>query len=69
MRSDLLDLEVYIHQATDKAVLISSDNTAGEKVWLPFSWFEFHTDPQTGDGFGEAVITISRGRAADKGLA
>lgn len=67
MREVLLTLDVYVHHLTKKAALISSDNTGGEELWLPLSWFEWsYDDPEPGQ---TAEITITKRRAEEKGLA
>jgi len=67
LRSDLLDLEVYVHHITERAALLSSDSTGGEEVWVPLSLFEWAVEPKTTPGDGE--ITISKRIAEQKGLA
>lgn len=68
MRSDLLDLEVYVHHLTEKAALLTSLEGGAVKEWVPLSWFEWACEPTHGT-HGDAEITISRSRAEEKGLA
>jgi len=65
-RSPIIDLEVYIHHQTEGAILVSSDDTAGEKVWLPKSVVEINGDPTIP---GDAEISLPRSYAEEKGLA
>jgi hypothetical protein len=67
MRSDLLDLEVWVHHQTAAAALVSGIGANSEKVWLAFSMFEWSTEPA---GLtGPAEISIPRRTAEEKGLA
>lgn len=68
MRSDLLDIEVYVHHVTERAALITCLETNASKVWVPLSWFEWASEPKDGTR-GDAEITISRSRAQEKGIA
>lgn len=63
MKSDLIDLEVYVHAKTSKAILISDDGDSDKAVWVPLSQVEV-----------EAVkgrvheVTMPEWLASEKGL-
>lgn len=61
-RSELIDLEVFIHHETEKAILVS---TAGgdEEVWLPKSQVEINDR-----GRLTAEITLPESLPIEKGL-
>lgn len=62
--SELVDLEVYVHAESEKAIKVSSDDTGGEEVWLPLSQIEINH--RQGD---TAEITVPRWLAEQRGLA
>lgn len=60
--SDLLDMEVFIHAETEKAIRVS--NEVCDPVWLPLSQIEInHRHGQSGE------ITLPRWLAEQRGLA
>lgn len=63
MRSDLLDLELWLHHETAAAVLVSTDGEREKAAWLPKSVVEI--DERKG---GTIVVAVPRNLAIDKGL-
>ena len=43
--SDLIDLDLVLHHATDKAILVSIDGNEHRAVWLPKAAIEFEPQP------------------------
>jgi hypothetical protein len=64
-KSDLTDLELMVHHATEKAVLVSADGTASTAVWLPKSLIELEEEPVAGRA---QIVTLPEGLAVEKGL-
>lgn len=64
MRSDLLDLTVFLHHETGAAVLVSDDGEEKNAVWLPRSQIEIE---QTREG-RTIIVTVPEWLAMDKGL-
>lgn len=64
-RSDLVDVEVFIHARTEKAIRASPVGSTGSdrSVWLPLSQIEFE---QRGQFL--AVVTLPSWLAEEKGL-
>jgi hypothetical protein len=62
-RSELVDLDVYVHHRTAKAVLIDHNDSNTEKLWLPLSRIEIDDIDA-----GEAKMTLPRRYAEEKGL-
>jgi len=63
MRSDLVDLTVQLHHATDWAVLVSDDGDRAKAVWIPLAQCEVEKRPN-----GIAVVTMPEWLATEKGL-
>lgn len=63
MRSDLIDLRVFLHHETERAVLVSDSGDREDAVWLPKSAVE--VDEEKGDVI---VITLRESLAQEKGL-
>lgn len=77
VRSDLLDLKLVLHHATERAILVSMDGEESRAVWLPKSRCEFEQHRSGTEGRrknGQAVrlpfatVTLSQGLAKEKGL-
>lgn len=64
-KSELVDLEMYNHFATDRAVLVSLDGEKEKAVWLPFSAIEM--EPSQGSR-NVVNVTLPRNLAEEKGL-
>lgn len=62
-RSDLLDLELWLHHETAAAVLVSADGERSKAVWLPKSAIEI--ERRNG---GTVLVAVPRNLAIDKGL-
>jgi len=63
-RSDLVDLEVYVHAETEKALFVSGVGPGSDKrVWLPKSQIEINDRSQF-----LAEITVPEWLAIDKEL-
>lgn len=60
---DTVELELYLHSETERAVLVSEDGDAGNSVWLPKSQIEVDHDE---DGF--VLVTIPEWLARKKDL-
>lgn len=65
-KSDLIDLQVYLHAETDKAIRVSTDNS--DAVWLPKSQIEI-SDEGRATGERETEITLPQWLAEHRGLA
>lgn len=63
MRSDLLDLELWLHHETAAAILVSPDQDRANAVWLPKSAIEI--EDRKG---GTVLVAVPRNLAIDKGL-
>ena len=62
--SDLIDVRVFVHAETVKAVLVSEDGDHENSVWLPKSQVEIENDLHG----RTATITLPEWLAMDKGL-
>lgn len=65
MRSNLVDLSVYIHHETDKALLVSDNGNRDQAVWLPKSVVEIEGDYQVPSVI---EITLPEYIAEERGL-
>ncbi len=63
MKSDLIDLTMYLHHETAKAVLVSDDGIRDNAVWLPKS----HCETAPGEN-GVCVVTLPEWLALERGL-
>lgn len=77
VRSDLIDLPLALHHATDKAVLISIDGDEHKAVWIPKSRCEVEERNsfirgrrKNGSPVGckSVTLTLSERLAKEKGL-
>lgn len=62
MKSDLVDVEVFKHAETGKAILVSDTGDKKDAVWLPKSQVEIEDDGKT------VTVTLPEWLAQDKGL-
>ena len=66
MKSDLIDIEVFFHHETDKAILVSSQTTDyTDRVWLPKSVVDIEDGARL-NSF--CTITLPERLAIEKGL-
>lgn len=63
MKSDLVDIEVHKHHATERAIKVSLTGEERKAVWVPLSMCEFE---QKRGAIG--VLTLSETTAIEKGL-
>lgn len=63
MKSNLHDLELWLHHETPAAVLVSNDGERAKAVWLPKSAIEI--DERKG---GTIVVALPENLAIEKGL-
>ena len=63
MKSDLVDLTVQLHHATDRAILVSDDGDRAKAVWIPLTQCEVEKRKN-----GIAVVTMPAWLATEKGL-
>lgn len=63
MKSDLIDLDMFIHAETAKAVLVSDDGDNDRAVWLPKSQVEVEIIKGN-----QVTVTLPEWLAKDKGL-
>lgn len=63
MKSDLLDLEVFRHVQTEKAILVSLTGNKNAAKWLPLSQVEVEDK-----GGGLVEVTLPEWLATEKGL-
>ena len=69
MKSDLVDVTVQMHAATERAVLVSDDGDQNKAVWIPLSQCEVTFDPSMKErNKGIATLTLPEWLAKDKGL-
>lgn len=68
-KSDLVDIEVTLIHATEKAYLVRSPDTSVKGVWVPKSLAEYvrHAGVTMDGSYG--VLTLSKRIAEEKGLA
>lgn len=70
MKSDLIDIEVWVICTTEKAALVNSPETGSDDVWIPKSMFDWSSrEPESYDRDFSADIMISKQFAEAKGLA
>lgn len=65
MKSDIVDIDVYLHHRTAKAVLISLDGEKKNAVWVPLSQVELERNPGMPSAY---VLTLPEWLALEKGL-
>ena len=65
MKSDVVDVEMYLIAQTERAILVNEDeNNSGQGVWLPKSKVEFDdVTPGT-----VTTVTLPEWLALEKGL-
>lgn len=63
MKSDLLDIDVQVHAATERAVLASTDGDIEKAAWLPLSQVEVVMKRR-----GLATVTMPEWLAVEKGM-
>lgn len=64
MRSNVIDLELFIHHRTDRAIMVSDDGEKDGAVWLPLSQIEVEMNV-----VGETdTITLPEWLAKERGL-
>ena len=66
MRSTLIDVEVDFLHATEKAILVRSDNS--KEVWLPKAQCETDPTPENCRRGQGITLTCERALAEEKGL-
>lgn len=64
MRSDVIDMEVWVHARTDRAILVSETGDRDAAEWLPLAQIEI----QSTEG-AVATVTLPEWLAIDRGLA
>ena len=64
-KSELIDLEMFRHLETERAVLVSLDGEKEKAVWLPLSLIE--VEPSQGSR-NIVTVTLPRNLAEEKGL-
>lgn len=62
-KSNLKDLEVFLHHQTDRAYLVSLDGDKSDAVWLPKSQCEINGPVET-----YSTLTLPEWLALEKGL-
>jgi len=65
MKARLVDLELMVHHATEKAVLVSDNGNRDEAVWLPRSVIELEREPVAGQA---QIVTMPERLAIDREL-
>lgn len=65
MKSDIVDIDVYLHHRTEKAVLVSLDGEKKNAVWVPLSQVELERNPDMPRAY---VLTLPEWLALEKGL-
>jgi hypothetical protein len=65
MKSALVDMTVFLHRSTPRAILVSEDEES-DKVWLPRSQIEIEDDSID---HGPVNITLPQWLAEEKSLA
>jgi hypothetical protein len=65
MRSDLIDLSMWRHAQTRKAILVSDDGVREHAVWLPLSQVEVVEEDETDL---DIIVTLPEWLALEKGL-
>jgi len=67
-KSGILELRVFVHQQTDRAILVSEDNDPKSAFWLPISQIECAPAPSE-IGQRRVDLQIPQWLAEDKRLA
>jgi hypothetical protein len=67
-RSDLIDIEVWVHRETDKALLVSLPADGAVFVWVPRSQVEVFSVTQGRGGVYAAELTMPEWLAMERGL-
>lgn len=68
MKSDLVDVTLYLHAETEKAILASTDGNRAKAVWLPKSQIEMEEVKVNSVVTKSWVVTMREALAIDKGL-
>ncbi len=66
MKSNLIDIEVFFHVTTAKAVMVSDTGEAKDAVWLPLSQIE--QEPPENGLAGYGTVTLPEWLALERGL-
>jgi hypothetical protein len=67
MKSDLIDLTMFLHHETPRAILVSDDGIRDNAVWIPKSRCE--TVPEkNGVDRSLVIVTLAESLALEKGL-
>lgn len=67
-KSDLIDIELFRHAETEKAVLFSEFNVKEAAKWLPKSQIEYYKKEGPHRGDAVYVVTMPKWLAKDKGF-
>jgi hypothetical protein len=63
MKSDLIDISVFLHHETQGAVLVSDDGKLQKAKWIPKSQCEIERQPG-----GTVILTLPEWLAVEKEL-
>jgi hypothetical protein len=61
MSGRTIELEMYVHAETEKAILVSEDGEEDNAVWLPKSQIEYESDGDMATVQCPEFIAIDRG--------
>lgn len=67
-KSDLVDIELFRHAESDRAVLFSEFNVKSAGKWLPKSQIEYYKKEGPSRGDAVYVVTMPKWLAKDKGF-
>jgi len=67
MKSNIVDVTVFLHHETSQAILVSDSGNKETAVWLPKSMVEY--EPATAIGKSDVyVVSLPEWKAKDAGL-
>lgn len=68
MRSDIIDIEVVLHNHTDKAFFVSTSGKHNDAVWIPKSLCEIDHNGTYLRRLHKVTLTLPERIAIEKGL-
>lgn len=68
MKSDLIEISVFLHHKTERAILVSSNGNSDDAVWIPLSQCEVISIKGRIIALRQFALELPEWLATEKGL-